>query len=437
MVRGADGSWLGGTPDRVVQVWPSAEVASASAIEIRTLGPSGGLLESGLFEVGNLAGILRQILRPSHDASAGGWIVALAYELGRMIEPTACARPQSPSPDQVGRCRRPLLELHRFDAPQRAARPQAFLQPTQKLLTISRVRSTMGRDAYQRGVERIIEYIRAGDIFQANLAHAIEADFSGDPAAFALSLLAAADPRHGAVMVSPPDSAGETGMPRQRWTISASPELFLAMDPGSRRVRTRPMKGTRRAGPSGELDLDSSGKDRAELAMIVDLMRNDLGRVSTLGSVRVEAGRTIERHGQGRASLAQAVGEVTGTLRPDRDVIDLLWATFPPGSVTGAPKIRAMQIIDELEGAPRDAYCGSLGWIGDDGRVSLNVAIRTAMLDVSCSDEGDCSGRLRYPVGAGIVVESDTGSEWLETLAKAAVLESAIGRTLELNSIKI
>ena len=161
-----------------------------------------------------------------------------------------------------------------------------------------------------------------------------------------------------------------------RAVLSVSPELFLSVDAHSRSVRTRPIKGTR-AADGCAAELERCDKERAELHMIVDLMRNDLGRVCSIGSVRVSEPRSIERH----PTVQHAVAEVSGTLRPGIGHAELLRATFPPGSVTGAPKVRAMQIIDELEPFARGPYCGALGWLGDDGAVALNVAIRTFGLE--------------------------------------------------------
>jgi para-aminobenzoate synthetase component 1 len=178
------------------------------------------------------------------------------------------------------------------------------------------------------------------------------------------------------------------------------------------------MKGTRPAG-GDEAELASAEKDRAELNMIVDLMRNDLGRVCRFGSVRVEEPRAIERHGP----VLQATATVSGRVRGGLDLADVLGAGFPPGSVTGTPKIRAMQIIGELEGGPRGPYCGCIGLIDRGGRARLNVAIRTALL----TEVGTGVWDLEFPVGAGIVADSDPEAEWRETLDKAGVLTGVAG----------
>jgi len=187
---------------------------------------------------------------------------------------------------------------------------------------------------------------------------------------------------------------------------------------------TRPMKGTRPAG-GDPAELERSVKDRAELNMIIDLMRNDLGRVCRAGSVRVERAREIERHG-GERGVWQATATVSGELRDGIGLARVLGAAFPAGSVTGAPKIRAMQIIDELEPVRRGPYCGSIGWIGNDGAAELSVAIRTALVSGAPGDgPGEVrEGVLDYSVGAGIVADSDPSAEWRETMDKAGVMRA-------------
>jgi anthranilate/para-aminobenzoate synthase component I len=177
------------------------------------------------------------------------------------------------------------------------------------------------------------------------------------------------------------------------------------------------MKGTRPAN-ADPAELAAAEKDRAELAMIVDLMRNDLARVCELPTVRVEEARAVDAHA---GSVLQATATVAGRLRTDRTLGDALRATFPPGSVTGAPKIRAMQIIDELETAPRHLYCGVAGWIGDDGACELSVTIRAAIV----SGAG-ASRRVDVHAGAGIVADSEPEAEWTETLLKTEVMRKAL-----------
>lgn len=286
---------------------------------------------------------------------------------------------------------------------------------------VGALRREIEESVYQRAVERVLEYIRAGDVYQVNLAHRLSADFEGSARAFFADFARIAEPRHGAYV--------EFDHEGQRFAAaSCSPELFLSFDAATCRLSTRPMKGTRSAGGDAR-ELLENGKERAELNMIVDLMRNDLGRVCELGSVRVDAPRTIERHGGARGGVLQATATVSGTLRPGAGIADALEATFPPGSVTGAPKVRAMQIIDELEAIRRGPYCGCIGFIADTGDAWFNVAIRTALL---CGEPGAAPGEIRrgvmdYSVGAGIVAESDPQREWEETLLKAAGLRALLG----------
>lgn len=272
-------------------------------------------------------------------------------------------------------------------------------------------RADIEPERYMSMVRRTLEYIAAGDIFQANIAQGFTAEFSGSPRALALEGLRRARPWYGAYL----ELAAERA--RQRSILSFSPELFLELSAATRRITTRPIKGTRRASDSPH-ELHRSTKDAAELHMIVDLMRNDLGRVCELGSVRAPSPRSIETH----QTVHHGVAEVTGRLRPDASVGDILGASFPAGSVTGAPKIRAMQIIDELESShaphsPRGPYCGAIGYISDCGSIGLSVAIRTATIE---------PGVLHYFAGAGIVADSDPLAEHRETLDKTAVIQSLV-----------
>ena len=345
----------------------------------------------------------------------GRFIGYLAYELGRHFEPAAMAsRPDDRGwpPAQFGWC---PDALH-FDSRDRSwyGPPGHFFEPAagDGLLgsfTTGALHSSVTPDEYQAAVARTIEYIAAGDIFQANLTRRLTASFEGSTRRLCVEAMMLSGAWYGAYLE----------LPDGRCLLSLSPELFLDAEAGTRRVVTRPIKGTRPASvPAAEL-LESS-KDAAELHMIVDLMRNDLGRVCEFGSVRVPAARTIETH----PTVHHGVGEVTGRLRADVTLGDLLRATFPAGSVTGAPKIRAMQIIDELEPVTRGPYCGAVGFFGAGGRVVLNVAIRTIIL-TGKRPEGrwdQLVGRLDYGVGGGIVAESDPAAEYRETVDKAEIL---------------
>jgi len=359
-----------------------------------------------------------------------GWIGFLSYNLGPVIEPAT--RHATPAPDDRGwplmvwaRVESALVHDNADDSWTVIGDP-ADLPPLNPLpaqsppgFEFAPTTSTTGKERFCRDTERVIGFIRAGDVFQANLTHRLSGGFAGSARSLFADLSRTATPWYGAY-IELPDIAGV-----RRSILSVSPELFLEVDPATRRVTTRPMKGTRPADLGHELA--DSEKDRAELNMITDLMRNDLGRICDLGSVRVDNPRTIEPHADGPGGVHQGVSTVSGTLRNGAGIADLLGATFPPGSITGAPKIRAMQIIDQLEPVARGPYCGAIGLISDSGRVALSVAIRTALLSgqPSSADRGRINnGTLDYSVGAGIVADSDPEAEWDETMTKAGVLNA-------------
>ncbi len=365
----------------------------------------------------------------------GGWIGWMGYELGAAIEP-AVGRAQAGDPclGRLAWCPAALLFDHlkgswwvagRPDAAARLVRiAEEAAELTDPAWCAGQLRSAVGAEAYKAAVARAVELIHAGDVFQVNLAHQMSAPFDGSPRALFLRLLDGAAPDHGALLEWRDASDAEP-----RAVVSISPELFLEADlasGGDRRIVTRPIKGTRAAQRGADADLGASAKDAAELVMIVDLMRNDLGRVCDYGSVRVDAPRDLEVHAGG--TLLHAAATVSGRLRPGTRPADLLRAAFPPGSITGAPKVRAMQIIRELEPEPRGVYCGAIGYFSDHGPTMLNVAIRTASLHAAASPArwDRLRGRMVYPVGAGIVAESDPESEWRETLAKAEAFSGAL-----------
>ena len=357
------------------------------------------------------------------------WAGWLSYDLAAWIEPGVIACRAGPS-EPLAMVQRVDLASRGIDTPPRAAR--AFGRTV--------LRSQHGREAYKRAVSRALGYIRAGDIYQANIAHRFAGRFSGSPADLFASLALTAKPMHGLGLVFPigasspitPPGGGATPSPEPPAqetlaVLSLSPELFLSYDAPTRRITTRPMKGTR-PGDADPRELRDAEKDRAELAMIVDLMRNDLGRVCEFGSVRVDDPRAIERHASGPGAVLQATATVSGTVRPGLSTAEILTATFPPGSVTGTPKLRAMQIIDELEPFARGPYCGCLGLFHDNGSFELAVAIRTLVIRGRTRPGTDIfdDAILTYCVGAGIVADSDPESEWLETLDKARVLEPTL-----------
>jgi para-aminobenzoate synthetase component 1 len=204
---------------------------------------------------------------------------------------------------------------------------------------------------------------------------------------------------------------------------SLSPERFLRIDAASRLVEARPIKGTRPRGATPAKDdelareLQTSAKDLAENVMIVDLLRNDLGKVCRTGSVTVPRLLALESH----PTVHHLVSTVTGVLRDGADAFDLVRAAFPGGSITGAPKIRAMEIIAELERAPRGVYCGAIGYVSVTGAMDLNIPIRTIVIR-----EREGEGEATFHAGAGIVWDSEPAAEYQETLAKARTLIEAL-----------
>lgn len=276
-------------------------------------------------------------------------------------------------------------------------------------------RSGLGREAYQARVERVRDHIADGDIYQANLTRRLETRFEGDPWGLYRRLRTGDPSLFSAYLdLGPGQLSG-----RPRALLSASPEPFLSVSADGV-VMTDPIKGTRPRGRDAAEDralaheLLSSAKDRAENVMIVDVLRNDLGRVCRPGSVRVPRLCRLER----TAAVQHLVSTVTGVLAADRDAFDLLVAAFPGGSITGAPKIRAMEILEGLEPVRRGPYTGAIGWIGPDGAMQTSIVIRTFVAD---------GRRLTLHVGGGITWKSDAAAEWDETVTKARGPLGAIG----------
>jgi len=332
---------------------------------------------------------------------SGGWIGYLSYEFGAIAEPVALpGGARDPDFPLAGgwRCDAAAVHDARLDRWWwcGGGAPPDLADPIELECDLGPIRARLDRGRFESLVRRTIELIRAGDLYQANIAQRFEAPLEGDsPAgrrALAIAALASSGARYGAVVEGP----------NGRAVVSMSPELFL--ERRGDRVITRPIKGTRPRGADRREFLDNE-KERAELAMIVDLMRNDLSRVCVPGSVRVRAARRIESH----CGVDHALAEVEGSLRADAGTSDLVLATFPPGSVTGAPKVRAMQVIESLEASPRGPYCGAVGLFGDDGDCSLNVAIRTLCVR---------DGTVTCSTGCGIVNDSDPAAESRESELK-------------------
>jgi para-aminobenzoate synthetase component 1 len=272
----------------------------------------------------------------------------------------------------------------------------------------SGVRSELTRDQYLALIAQAKDYIAAGDIYQVNLAQRFNAELQTDPWTLYKTLRA----------VNPAPFACYLDLPGLT-LASASPERLVRLDAATGEVETRPIKGTRPRGATPEEDsclaaeLQASAKDRAENLMIVDMQRNDIGRVCEYGSVSVPELWAIEEH----PSVFQMVSTVRGRLAPEHTVGDLIRAVFPGGSITGAPKVRAMQIIDELEPVRRGIYTGSVGYIDISGNMDLNICIRS----IVCRD-----GRAWFHGGGGIVADSVPELEYQETLDKVSGLVAAL-----------
>jgi len=314
------------------------------------------------------------------------------------------------------RLARRLDDVHaRLTLPPRRSDDQGpSADPDPELARLS-FRSGLDRAAYEAGVERIRQHVARGDIYQANLTRRLETPFDGDPWPLYRRLRTGDPSLFSAYLdLGPGQLSG-----RPRAILSASPEPFLAVDAVGA-VSTDPIKGTRPRGRDRAEDralaceLLASAKDRAENVMIVDVLRNDLGRVCRPGSVRVPRLCRLER----TAAVQHLVSTVTGVLADGQDAFDLLAASFPGGSITGAPKIRAMQILEGLEPVRRGPYTGTLGWIGPDGAMQTSILIRTFVAD---------GRRLTLHVGGGITWKSDPAEEWEETVVKARGPLQAVG----------
>ncbi|OCX65743.1 aminodeoxychorismate synthase, component I [Thioclava sp. SK-1] len=334
------------------------------------------------------------VLHAAQDAQKDGhWLAGfLSYEAGYAFVDRL--RKVAPKPGDT-----PLVQFGVYAKPvvhEMAHPAAASLQPLQPVWS---------RAQYAPAFDAIKANIAAGECYQINLTFPLTSQLRGQPAMLANHLARTAPLQHG-VTVQWDDMC----------IISRSPELFFETD-AKGMIRTRPMKGTRPRGqdaPQDALqraDLLASEKDRAENLMIVDLLRNDLSRVSVIGSVRVPDLFRIETY----PTVHQMVSTIEARLRPGTTLCDIFEALFPCGSITGAPKIRAMQIIRDLEPMPREIYCGTIGWIAPDGRSSFNVAIRTLT----------CRGpQVTLNVGGGIVHDSAVDDEYDEAVWKTLFLEA-------------
>lgn len=351
------------------------------------------------------AGEAVSLLRAAESALASGSHIAgfLSYELGYLL----CDRLTDLLPAEA---EFPLFWLGVFDAPRELSRAECSDWLTQRASTehaeISLVEPSMSRDEYGVAFRRAQDYIRAGDAYQINLTLRARFNVSGDPVSLYRDLCRAQTVAHGALL-----STGEHHI------LSLSPELFVENHRGN--LVTRPMKGTSARGRTLAEDLlraetlAASAKDRAENLMIVDLLRNDLARVAQTGSVAVSDMFKVETYRHFHAMTST----VSATMREGTGFRDIAAALFPCGSVTGAPKIRAMQIIHGLEGAPRGVYCGSIGHLAPDGNFSFNVAIRTAVIGI------DGAGEIG--TGGGVTADSGEQAEYDEALLKLRFLDES------------
>jgi para-aminobenzoate synthetase component 1 len=316
------------------------------------------------------------------------WTVVVDHVLQR----AAITSLASVARDEVAAVRERLLA-----APPPPSRPFSVGAP---------ITSDLEREAYLPRAARVLRYIDAGDCYQVNLTREFRAPCSGDSWTFYRHLHDTNPAPMGAYLEYPFGAV-----------LSSSPERFLVVEGGE--AVTRPIKGTRRrrATPAEDAaaaaELLASAKDRAENVMIVDLLRNDLGKVCETGSVRVRGLCELESF----ATVHHLVSTVTGRLAAGRDALDALEACFPGGSVTGAPKRRAMQIIEELEPHRREVYCGAIGYVAPGGRMDMNIPIRTTLV---------ARGELRFYAGGGIVADSTPEDEFDETEAKIAAIRRAV-----------
>lgn len=367
-------------------------------------------------------------VRPEGMSFAGGWLGFLGYDLVRFLEEIPSIAPLLEQPDlrlhlmdfvlafdhknltwyssstplfettNRDQIWNTILELARSNQNSKTTFQTGILEPITK------------PETYLEQVEQCLNYIRAGDIFQVNLTHRLETEFFGDP--FAL---------YQALMHSNPAPFSAFLSGEDLTVASASPERFLKRT--GNQLEARPIKGTLARGATQEEDeiqkrkLEQSEKDRAENLMIVDLMRNDLGRIASFGSVKVTELFALEPHG----AVWQMVSTITAELKNNFSSSDVLRATFPPGSMTGAPKIRAMQIIEELEPVRRGVYSGVIGYFDLNGDFDLSVVIRSAII---------ANNKIQIQAGGAIVADSQPQLELEETYAKTLALRTVLEQNL-------
>lgn len=366
----------------------------------------------------------------------GGWAGYFSYELGRFIEKI----PTTTTDD----LKMPLIRLCFYDkvicydhkqkcfwlivlelsndiesAQQKIETLQQFLKQAENISVenppaadiektdFSQIKCNMNKEYYLDAIEKIKRYIYDGDVYQVNFSQRFDCDFAAEP----IELY------HWQNLFNPSDFAAYIDS-EDFQIVSTSPEMFITIN--DRVISTKPIKGTRaringdkNTNTKNHAELLNSEKEKAELNMIIDLERNDLGRICEYGTIKVSQSRTVEDY----PTVFHAVATVTGELRREITFCDILKAMFPGGSITGAPKISSMEIIDQTEPTERSVYTGSIGFIGLDGNVCLNIAIRTIII----KDQ-----KAYAQVGGGIVADSDPQAEWAETLIKGRALLAGI-----------
>ncbi len=344
------------------------------------------------------------LARAEAARAAGAWLAGyVAYEAGYALEPKLARQMPRKRPG-------PLVLLGVFDAPLAAGPALARAAEEGRSTWMTAPEPLVGRRAYGNAAARVFDYIAAGDCYQVNLTFPMAARLvSGSPLGLYGAFRRTGAVGHGAYV--------DLGVGPV--VVSRSPELFFKVEGG--KIVTRPMKGTRPRGKDAAedaaiiADLRSDEKDRAENLMIVDLLRNDISRLSKVGTVKVPALYAIESY----ATVHQMTSTVEGVLEGPATLPGLMAALFPCGSVTGAPKIRAMEIIREVEPFARGVYCGAVGWMSPSGDADFSVAIRT--LSVSGSE-------IVMNVGGGVTHGSTAQGEWEEALWKARFVKAAVSR---------
>jgi aminodeoxychorismate synthase component I len=461
VLDGGDHALLGAEPFLAFRAFRSDHRLASGALGARVVVEERGATMR--VEVDDPLEVLRSLLREHAVDPAlfvdrplpllAGAVGYIGYETGQMLERLPCVeRPKLDMPDIafffhdwiLGRCRRTnqtflsvlgrgrttklagtdaertrdrvLTVLASFEQrtrflsdrpPATAATARVASIPVPALISASRSSAVVPRDTYLSKIATAKRHIDEGDAFEICLTHRLDAPFDGDP--FALwQELRRTSPSPFAAFFDLPEAA----------IVSSSPERFLSVD-AARAVESRPIKGTRPRGttPADDArlaaDLAASPKDRAENAMIVDLVRNDLGRVCRFGTVEVPELYAVEPY----ATVHQLVSTVRGALDDGRDAIDVIRACFPPGSMTGAPKIEAMTILEQLEPTERGVYSGALGWLDFSGPLDLSVVIRTIVVK---------DGQAHLHVGGAIVADSDPVAEHDETMHKARAMLAAL-----------